>query len=284
MQKPILLWFLVILAGFPLQASTQSNPQITSPELSIQNKQLVISYGIENSSAKEIYKVWIEIRDDHDHKINALSLSGDIGDAICGGLSKQIIWDYSRDLPDANKKVFLEVCAEVIPPVIEEELPVEVPIRNNETAEEMLAGTPTSGELTGSGMRYTKGKALYRSALYPGLGFTGMDKSKLHLLKGFTSYGCLVSSLILNRTAINSYESYKVTSTIEERAQLLASAKRQDNISEILAWSAAGIWAIELAWIFLKPLKGTGKVSAMHVAPGVDPISMLPVFSLAVRF
>ncbi|MBN1952400.1 MAG: hypothetical protein JW801_14460 [Bacteroidales bacterium] len=270
-------------------------------ELSIIDHKLVIDYRITNSNPENLFKVWIEVYDAKDQTINALSLSGDIGSKIIGGDEYQIVWDYYKDMRDVNQEVFLEVCAELIQDVQKPEPVLLDPkesatlakkevnkdnlsdseLNTNSTESNVLEASESAAS---SALHFTKVKALYRSVLFPGLGFTWMDRSSAHLAKGLTGYGLIVSSVIFNRLSIKTYNQYLAAATTEDRNTYFNASSNQDNLSEIMAWSAIGIWTIELIWIAFEPLKAHRQLSGILIQPGIDPKSGVASLFLSVSF
>jgi hypothetical protein len=70
---------------------------------------------------------------------------------------------------------------------------------------------------------------------------------------GIAAYGSLASSVVLNRTAYNAFEDYKRTEIPQERDNLYNQVLKQENISQVLAYTAGGIWLANMIWVAVKP-------------------------------
>ena len=173
-----------------------------------------IFYDILNTDRSVKFKIWVEITDSTGNKLNAQSLSGDIGENVNGGNDKKITWDLTNDsiYPDAG--VYIQVNAEIIKPV--------------------------------NSIR--RGGVFLKSLVFPGWGLSSMNKGKPHWLKGVAGYGCLAAAVVYNKKAISSYDDYLINDDLNEADTYYDNSVKYDNLSEIFAYTAIGIWVTDLIW------------------------------------
>ena len=258
------LYFSIALLNFLFgHCIAQNLHEVSQPSLELRDNKLIIIYDIMNFNPEDKFKVWIEITDTEGNSLNVKSLSGDIGDNITGGNHKEITWDFKKDNFNTDTEIFVEVSAEKTAPVqvaSEEQIPDEKEQEETIT-EESIPGKKVS----------TAG-ILLRSALFPGLGFVKMEKSKLHLAKGAVGYACIASSVIFNRMAVSNYNSYLDSYEIENSDNYFNKSVRQDNTSEIFAYTAIGVWAAELIWVFIESRNYNNALSTYGRRISIDPL------------
>lgn len=317
--KTLILTLVFVFTGLISCFSQKTQARVSKPELRLENGQLIINYDITASNKDDIFRVWVEITDANNVKINALALSGDIGDEISGGRGKKISWNFTEDNIDSETEIFLQVYAE--PQKIIEEEPKEIAenkpkeVNNSKTEvttenktgevadnkpkekaenipEEIIENEPenssgSADEEMHSLKKYSTGKSLYKSVLFPGLGFTGMDQSGFHLAKGVAGYGLIASSLVFNRLAVNNRANYLAEQTDEvKRDNYYDTYTRQDVLSKVFAYSAIGIWTTEIVWLLID-INARNRISDnrnMRISPGYDPVSGAPTFYLSYQF
>lgn len=239
---------LILIIGNLVNAQTDS--QINTPSVSFLNNQLFIDYEITNAKPSDHFFVWIEITCRTGAVLEPKSLSGDIGENIKGGPGKQIIWDLGKDNIKINDEIFVQV-----------------------KAEKMVKD-------------FNKGKAILMSAALPGLGQSKVYGGKPAWIAGITAYGCLASSVALNRTAYNAYEDYKITTERQGRIDLYDQAKRQDQISKICAFTAGSIWIANIVWMAALPNKYQRPTAERNfsISPTYNVYLNKPQISLSYRF
>jgi hypothetical protein len=279
MRISILYLSIAIMNFLILNCIAQTSHEVSQPSLELRDNKLIILYDIKNFNPEETFKVWIEITDAEGNTINAKSLTGDIGDNITGGNNKEITWDFIKDDFNTDTEIYVEVSAEKIAPVqiaAEEVVPLETD-REEAISEESI---PKKKVSTGS--------LLWRSAILPGLGFVKMDKSKLHLAKGVAGYACIASSVIFNRLAVSNYNKYLDSYEIEKSDDYFNKSVRQDNTSEVLAYTAIGIWAAEIIWILVesKNFKSTATAhgNRISIEPRYDLYSNTSMICFSYNF
>lgn len=295
MRVSALYCILAVMMFSFTDAASQEVPRVSQPDLSIDNNRLIIGYTIQNCTPQDTFKVWIEVTDNNNNKINALSLTGDYGDMVPGGDNKKIIWDYQKDLVDINREISLQVCAELVEPVVIE---TDVSLPEADAVIESDLGSPEADAVSDTAGRteimiqperqVSKKQAYLYSTLFPGLGFTKMNKSKLHLIKGFAGYTLLTSSILFNRMAISTYDDYLAEETRETRDNYFNLSQELDNWSEMVCIYAAVIWVADLIWLSLDPGaksdKAGEKMQKLSFSPGLDAKTGTPTFGLLVRF
>ncbi len=110
--KLILLNILLCVVFF--DCTGQVRAKISQPQLTLINDSLIIDYNIVDAGPNDMFNIKLEITDDAGAKINATTLTGDIGDTIMGGINKQIIWDLSADSIFLNTSINVELIAKKI--------------------------------------------------------------------------------------------------------------------------------------------------------------------------
>lgn len=257
----------------------QTLPEVSKPILELRDNKLIIHYDIKNFDPEDKFKIWIEFIDADGNTIVARSLTGDIGDSITGGKNKEIAWDFKKDNFNTDTEIFVEVSAEIqsAPKIIAEEVTPEETYQEETISEESIAKEEVK-----------TGKFILYSALFPGLGFVKMDKSKIHLAKGAAGYACIASAIIFNRMAVSNYNKYLDSYEIENSDNYYKKSVSQDNTSEVFAYAAIGIWAAEIIWILLesKNYKGTHTAhgNGFSIEPGYDPYSNTSMICFSYNF
>lgn len=149
--------------------------------------------------------------------IEAKALSGDVGANIKAGTNKKIIWSPEQDSIYLNEEVFVEVKAEKY-------------IRP-----------------------FNKGSMILKSMVLPGWGQTNISKGKPWWLTGIAVYGTLAGGYLYHMKYFNSYKSYKTQEDPLKRADLLDQTQKQLNISTVMIYSAASVWAVNVLWVIFTP-------------------------------
>lgn len=130
---------------------------------------------------------------------------------------------------------------------------------------------------------------ILQSVAVPGLGLSRVT-GKPHWLKGVAGYGCIGGSIYLNQMAINTYnDEFLSAYEPDEAALLLKKSTNQDNFSEMLAYTAIGIWTIDIVWTIIRSsdLKkdiNKSRDLGLSVGSGIDPLFKVPVVEFVYRF
>lgn len=266
---------------------------VSEPQLSISNNNLIITYDILGAKADEKFNIWLEISDNNGVKINASTLSGDIGDSITGGANKRIVWNLLADNIFIDNTVNVEIIAEkiIIPEIISEEKDLsEIPsdISKKEDMADEKESYKHTEEPVPTYARVKVGNHLLQSTVFPGWGLTRLSKGKPYWLMGVAGIGCIASSIYFNQKAHSSYDTY-LTSADDNIIDYWQDAERQGDISNAFAWSAAVIWIADLGIVTIKASSinksyRRSRLSAFSINPYVDSNTSTPMLSLNYKF
>ncbi len=232
--KIYLIVSLILLSAFC--SLGQTTIEIKRPTLSFKNDLLLITYEL-NDKSSGYYDIWIEIVNTSGIKINANALRGDIGSNIIAGKNKQIIWDLKQDKILLEETISVKIFANIIPVKTEAK----------------------------------KTKYIFQSVIWPGWGQTNLSNGKPYWLIGIAGTACLAGSFWYNNQAVNSYDQYIDATTAKDNEKYYDLAVQQDNTSKILAYSAIGIWAVNILWVALAPDKTNSKNSTRNVSFRILP-------------
>jgi len=227
---------------------------------------IYITYEILKSTQYEQYNVRIEITNEEGKLINTKNIYGDIGSRISGGNQKNIIWNYTKDQIDISKELYFQIYA------TKTAGPNEEPIKNPQQTE-----------------NFNMPVLIAQSLALPGWGLSRLSNGKPYWIMGLLGYGCIAGSVILNRSAADTFTNYLSPSKNDYVPDLYANSVRQDNFSEILAYSALGIWIGDLVWTFVKASKmknshiKSGK-GGITLGTGYESISGAPLVVLKYQF
>jgi hypothetical protein len=244
------LTIIFLFTGRPCTA--QQVTTITNPKLELRGNRIHIIYDILNSDSTERFDVRMEITDSAGLVLDAKSLTGDIGESVPGGADREIVWSFQADQVNINGDLYIQIYA-----VSDKKV-------------------------------FSRTSLVLQSLVFPGLGLS-RQKGNPHWIRGLAGYGCLAGSVILNRMAISSYEQYKDPGSAENAASCLEQARKQDQVSEVLAYTAAAIWISDIVWTLVGtsgiPWKGTqAERRGLQICPGFDPGVKAPMLALTYRF
>jgi len=265
MKKNPIFIILTVLISFHLSCFAQIPVKLSTPYLEIKANTVNIYYNIINSSEANKFNIWVEITDSTGNKINAHSLYGDLGNNVGGGNNKMITWDFVRDSILNDTGIYIQIYAEPLP---------------QEKAEEIIPSVRKE---------IHPGLTVFQSILFPGWGLSRINKGSPHWIKGLTGYGLIATSIIYNRKAISSYNDYLNASDIQVVDELYKNSVKQDNISEICAYTAIGIWVIDLVWTLadsskLKKNNKYSQIKGFSINPEYEPYTKMPVFAFRYTF
>ncbi len=265
-------YFIIFLLAIPEILYGQRNISISRPRVEMFEENLIINYDILNAKESDYYKVWIEVADSAGNKIDPFSLTGDIGNAVQGGVNKRIVWNMVNDKIYIDKVIIIEVKAE--------KSTKEVKLKEQEERQE--------GKMTDL-THISKTGMILTSIPLPGLGQSLLKRGKPFWLIGIAGYGCMGGSVVLNRMAASTYDSYKISEDYEERISLYDEAVQKDKYSRYLAYSAIGMWVADLVWVIATPTKSSkskalGKERRLEIKPGFDAHSNITMVSLTFKF
>lgn len=261
MKKTVTIFGLLIIF-----ASAYTQPKITNTKSKLVGKTLVINYDIINAKPTDLFKIWVEITTKSGITINAKSLSGDVGDAVTGGFGKQIVWDIENDKIKVYESFYVKVYGKPNGNIANK-------ITNKTTSENERPNLNNTNHGVVDLNYIGGGQAFTMSAVFPGWGLSRMDNGKPYWLMGVAAYGCLVGGYYLNMEAVTNYDTYVNSLEKSERDNLASKWEKQNKISKTLAYTAAGIWAVNLIWTTSMAQKakqyyiGYGNQPGLNIAP-----------------
>ncbi|MDF1551214.1 MAG: hypothetical protein P1P88_25560 [Bacteroidales bacterium] len=204
--------------------------RIEITQLETINNKLVITYDFSDDVQNQLYDVWVEITNLSGRRINARTLSGDIGDNLVAGKNKKITWDFVAD----------DI-------VIDAEINIEV---------KALASRP--GKTLAK--KTTKGKAILLSTIFPGWGLSKANPGKPYWLMGASAYLLAGGSILLNQMADKEYTSYTTELDPQLSEDSFNKSKSYNNLSKATGYTALGIWSLNLIWTAIQ-VKNDRKIS-----------------------
>ena len=264
---------------------SQTRIAISYPELEEEEQVVHIHYHIDGSISSDKFRVSLLITDQSGEKLNALSLSGDVGADVSGGGRKHIVWNVGADSVQLDQAIDVKILVEALTPTRRERLALEEAQRHRDEAElarEELNSPTTPGAKLQAQVQvksFSRGGLVFRSILYPGWGLS-IVKGKPHWIKGLAAYGCVAGSVLLNRKAIETFGQIENFEDYPTKDELYQKAVLQDNFSEVLAYTAVGIWAADFVWT----LVGTRGIKNFEVRPKMDPLTYTPMLGISYKF
>ncbi|MBN2214030.1 MAG: hypothetical protein JW723_07290 [Bacteroidales bacterium] len=290
----LIILFLIILHHLTFcSCFAQTTFSIPPPKLKFSNDSLIIRYDILEANNKDRFNIYLEISDAGGARINAHSLTGDIGDSINPGANRQIIWNLSADSIFINNTINIEIIAE--------KLAVSEVLMKEKELTEMSPDLAKTEDIPGNEAmdkgaeepdaklsRVNVGNYLLQSTIFPGWGLTRLSNGKPYWLFGVAGIGCITASVCFNRKAHLSYEQY-LKSPDDDIAGYYDDAVSQGNLSKIFAWSAVVIWIADLGISGLKASNMNksyriGKSDAFSISPSMDIKTDTPTLSLYYNF
>lgn len=229
-KAPIFL-LIIILPLLSPECKAQSIFDVSQPRFEIIDNNVLIYFDILNSTPFEKFDINIEITDAEGKRITATALSGDIGENVSGGNNKLVTWDLKADNIVMNAEIIVNIYAKIILPQ-----PTS-PVANN------IDNLRMTNE-------YNRAGLILQSLALPGLGLSRVTR-KPHWIRGVAGYGCIAGAILLNKMAISSYDDFLDAETTEDSNSFMTKTIQQDNISELLAYAAIGIWITDFIWTVL---------------------------------
>jgi len=261
-KKPFLTVLLILFCFglFSVNGLGQTEARIINIDFNLVGEDIVITYGIVNYAPGEKFNITIEVITESGKKLNARSLTGDVGSNITGGSKKQVTWDFKKDNIVLTEGIYVEVIAKSLLVIEKPEPPKEKGL----------------------------GGAFVKSLVFPGWGNSSISGGPYWLL-GFAGYGCAAGSVLMNKQGYQSLEDYKVSLNIDERDQLFSDAESKNQLSTILMAGAAAIWVTDITILLIKgnkPQNLTYKQNSTGPKLGysIDPISKSPLMTLKITF
>ena len=260
-MKLLRLVLALLFTGICIPGIGQVSHTISKPYLEFNGSSIIISYDILQCRKKDKFHVRFEVTNSKGNRIIPKNFTGDVGFDIKGGSHKSIKWDIISDSIKVEEGVFIQIHAEFL--------------------------LPTLGELKVIEARKKRNNAFLQSAILPGWGLSEYTGKKAHLIKGISSYSLIAGSIIYNRKANISYDNYLEEIESPEIDDYFDASVKQDKISEIFAYSAIGIWVIDMVWTMVETFDRQTDIFSVQnrnisVYPSYDPIlnSSLLTFKL----
>lgn len=285
--------FLFLLFIFTIMASPFCNAQtavmVSDPRLEMVANSILISYDILHSNSEEEYIVTLIIKDDKDMVIDARTLIGDIGIGVSGGNNKQITWDLEADNVFINEYIYVQINAALIAPVVEDLIvpETEEEVHQEEVVQEEVDRKETP-QPTHEVKQYSRTGILMQSLAFPGLGLSRMSE-KPHWIRGAVGYGCLAGSFILRQKALKTYEGIDRLFYFDEINETYDKALQQEKMSDILLYTAIGIWISDFVWTLVgtSDLNGpdySSESKRLSFGSTIEPRSKTPLLSVTYKF
>ncbi len=297
-SRPCCFTVILVIAIILSAVDVRAQSAITNTSIELVGSTIQITYDIANSKRSERYNVRLEVTDSKGNLLPVTSLEGDVGEDIPGGTNKKIIWDLEADNIQMNEDIFFELFADaIVEPDPEPPKKEEVTLQQQEPSEEEVIASDRSDQSeeeeirtgeNGSAKEFTRRGIILQSLALPGLGLS-RAKGGPHWLRGVAGYGAVVGAVILNNMARATYEDYRTPGSADEARTLLDKSTRQDNISEICAYAAIGIWVSDLVWTFvgssdLNKSRAADFVRPVSLGTDYDPLCGVPLLAIRYKF
>jgi hypothetical protein len=265
------LIFLSALAGFMIliQGTTfaQKKGKVENVDFFLEGDNLIITYDIEKAKTGETFNISINVSTVKGTKINAFSLSGDVGPGVYGGKYKRIAWDLAEDNVYIDDEIFVEVIAEVE--------------GSGKSGQQNMYMTETRS----GGNKVSVGGAMLRSLVFPGWGNSYAKGGGAYWLMGVAAYGAAGAAVYFNNEAYNNYEDYKLATDPDERDQLYQDASDNHDMQKNLMIAAGAIWVVDIIWTGIQAGNVNKKANQSKVSMGYyyDPVVRTPMFSVSLK-
>ena len=261
-KKPLITVLLILFCFglFSVNGSGQTEARIINIDFNLVDEDIVITYDIVNYAPGEKFDIVIEVITESGKKLDARSLTGNVGRNISGGKNKTVTWDFKNDNIKITEGIYVEVIAESL-------LVIEKP-------------KPSK--------KKSLGGAFVKSLVFPGWGNSSISGGPYWLF-GFAGYGCVAGSVLMNKQSYQSLEDYKVSFNRDERDKLFSDAESQNQLSTILMIGAGAIWVTDITILLIKG-NNTSNLTYHQNETGpklgytIDPISKNPLMTLKITF
>jgi hypothetical protein len=200
----------IFLIGFYFITCAQfrSKIQILINEVKYSNGNLAINYQINNAKPSDNIRVWIDIFNSKKDTIRARTWRGDVNKLMQGDGDKVAVWDIFKDGMELIDSVTVKIFA-----------PVE---------EKFYLDDP-----------------LILSTIYPGWGDYHIRSKNPYWIYGALGYSLVGASINTYFSAINNYNKYLASNSLEERNKFHQKAVTGRNLTFSLIGTAGLIWAID---------------------------------------
>jgi len=267
-KNPVTLSILCLLFA-TIKGYSQAEAEVSVHSVDYIDKVVHIYYEIGGSNEADLFSVNLLILDSLGKALDARALMGDVGEHVKGGETRHITWDPVEDNIYVDAKISIEVHAYHMT------LPGREEVHVSSSKDQNIQS-------------YSRAGLMAQSLLIPGLGMTRITE-KPHWLRAVAGYGCIAGSVYLSQEARKSYDAVPGVSDFEDKTELYDNSVRQDNISEVLAYAAIGVWVIDIIWTMAgtsdyRRKSSSGSYRGLSFYGGVDPLFIIPQVIFKYRF
>ncbi len=269
MGKYTKLLFSVFIIASATISYSQTKVKVSEPRIKLVENIVHIYFDILDGEFSDHITVSLEITDISGTVIEAHALEGDIGENISSGNNKHIMWSPSADGIFLDAQIYFVVSATYKRQINEGGFP-------ESTIQESESG------------KYSRTGLILQSLAVPGLGMTRLT-GKPHWLRAVAGYGCIAASIMMQEQAKKNYNSVAEISDYEGQRDLYDTAIKQDNISELLAYTAIGVWVLDFVWTMIgtrdmKTKSLSGSIAGIGLGGSLDPLTYAPTLKLTYKF
>ena len=222
------LFVLTLLSFFILnskEALAQSKAEIRSVDFIMLNNEMVISYDIVRTKPDDLFNVSVQIKSKSGKVFNPVTLSGDIGDNVHGGIGKKVYWKVVEDNVSIDDMIYVEVTATLL----------------NETQLIVKKQKP--------------GIYVLKSVIFPGWGNYYINRKGANWLMGVAAYGCVAGAIVLNRVNASQYNTYLNEFDIAKRNQLYSKINNRQILTISLISAAGTIWLTDFIYTWIQGVR-----------------------------
>lgn len=271
---PILFtWFFLVTIP---DSFSQIPVEIDNVGAVLQGNGIKITYDLSDYQAGDSYEVWVEIADKNGNILNVRTVTGDVGSGVTGGPGKEILWNNVVDGIVPEVGIYIQVLAK----------PIKPPLSQTPAESNSVSGSGTAEKHVER--KFSKTGLVLQSLVLPGLGLSRAS-GKPHWLRGVAGYACIGSTLAFNRMSISSFDAYREEFDMDTRNDLYDKVEIQNNVSEICAYAAIGIWLTDLIWnlVGVSNLDQAARINnsnRFYIEPGYDTWSGGPTLAINYTF
>ena len=229
-------FFCILFSGL----SAQKDFRISKPEPSYSNNTLTIRYDITGCGSRELIDIKLILLNSAGDTIKPVSVTGDINQVNCGD-GKMIRWYVARDSVKMDDDIQIIITGSRSAPSV----PAYVVYEDR---------------------RMKKGNILISSAFIPGLGQKKITGKPAYLAFTGLVYGSLGASGYLNFIKSKKLKEDYLAAIGEERDIMFEKWEKSYNMTKLFAYGAAGVWAVNLIWSAVMPVKQN--------SPGIPDLSL----------
>jgi hypothetical protein len=130
----------------------------------------------------------------------------------------------------------------------------------------------------------SRGKAVLLSAVVPGLGLTKLNNGGPYWVMAIAFYGAAAGSYIYNSLAEQNYTKYLDSRTEDERNSLHSTVQSQQQMSNVLMYTAGAVWLGNMIWTLANPNKTKFGKKGISFGGSYDTMAKMPVVMLKYKF